>query len=171
MRIFSPLLSGRIRTDGGMARRQSLGASSYRMARRQSRHSVQRPGQCSLARHAIHCRPTGTVRRICSRTAPHHPLAVLAIQHVLHVHPRGWRTVSLGLEMDLCGGFVLVKTDRRNAHVHGQQIRSLRQVAHDALTHSVLAVTVFLAAAKQDHAKGGCRDGRGAIHIPMIAES
>jgi hypothetical protein len=50
--------------------------------------------------------------------------------------------------MDFGSSFILAKTDRSHAYVHGQQIGSLRKVGHNAPAHGVLVLDVFVAAAK-----------------------
>jgi hypothetical protein len=109
------------------------------------------------------------MRRIGSCFALDHPLAVLALQNILHGHSGGRRAISLGLKVHLRGGFVLLKRDGTDADVHGQQIGTLRQVGHDTLPHGVLVLDVFITAGKQNHAQGSGRDEGGTNHISIIA--
>ncbi len=165
-----------------MARGQSLRPSAYRwMAGGQAdraaasrawkcRHPVERTGRRSLAWRRIRRLAIRTMRGVRSRAALHHPLTVLLVKHIFHVHSRAGRAASLGLEMHLSRRFVPTKTDRRHAHVHGEQIGTLPEIGQDALAHGVLVLDVFLAAAKQNDAQAGSRDADGAFHISIIAE-
>ena len=104
-----------------------------------------------------------------SSLGTNHPIRALAVQHVLHVHSRAGRTVALGLEVNLGGGFVFAKTDRRHRHFHVKQARPLRQIGQNPLAYRVLVLDVFLAAAQDSSEAGNCHKG-GAIHISIIAE-
>jgi hypothetical protein len=151
-----------------MSRRQGLRASNGRMAGRQSlrrpwrteaRHSIQLPGRCLARGRAV------SVRRVRARSSFHHPLAALALQHILHRHSGRRRVISLGLKVYLRGGFVFTKSHGTDAHIHRHQIRTLRQVGHDALSNGLLVLDIFLTARQQNDAHGGGHDESRTNHI------
>jgi hypothetical protein len=108
---------------------------------------------------------------ISSGLAFDHPCAVLAFQHVLHIHASAWRAISLGLEMDLRGGFILTITYRRDTHVHVEKAGAFRKIIEYALPHGFVVLNILRAAGEQNESQAGSRNATGANHISMISET
>ena len=130
------------------------------------RHSIERDGGTSTRIHSGSTRPMGRTRSC----APfYHPLAILVLQHILHGHSGRRRSISFGLKVYLCSGFIVMERDRGDADVHRQQVRALRQIGHDALPHRVLILNIFLAARQQNETHGRSREESQTNHISIIA--
>jgi len=108
-----------------------------------------RSRRLAVRRLAGHLLPMRRLARSRVALASNHPPVTLAIQGIAHLHSAAGR--ALGAERDGCIRLVLAEGYGSHIHLHRFEIevRTLRQVFENTLTHSALALRSAVAAADE----------------------
>ena len=74
------------------------------------------------------------------------PFISFALQHILHVHAGARRAIAFRLKVHGGRGFIFLKRDGSDAHIHRQEIGALGQVIYYSLPDRLLVVDTLAAA-------------------------